>query len=81
MSPSRTLVAAGLCDRAFPASSRYLVIDYEQLYPIAPGLVLVKAPGHTPRQHIVLVNSHDAAWLGSLVSRGILKDDLDLGVH
>jgi glyoxylase-like metal-dependent hydrolase (beta-lactamase superfamily II) len=123
-------------------AARYLVIDYEQLYPVAPGLVLLKAPGHTPgsqmvyvrldsgeeillvgdiawfmagierrlqkpaavsremgedrpalqeqinwlsgltkRQHIVLVNSHDAAWLGSLVSQGILKDDLDLGVH
>ena len=37
--------------------------------------------GLTQRQHIVLVNSHDAAWLGSLVSRGLLKDDLDLGVH
>ena len=129
--------------RLTPAdAARYLVIDYEQLYPVAPGLVLVKAPGHTPgsqmvyvrldsgqetllvgdiawfmagierrlqkptgvsremgedraalkeqldwlsgltqRQHIVLVNSHDAAWLGSLVSRGILKDDLDLSVH
>lgn len=37
--------------------------------------------GLTQRQHIVLANSHDAAWLESLVSRGILKDDLDLGVH
>lgn len=123
-------------------AARYLVLDYEQLYPLAPGVVLIKAPGHTPgsqmvyvrlasgreislvgdiawfmagierrlqkpagvsremgedraalqqqldwlsgltqRQHVVLVNSHDAAWLGSLVSRGILMDDLDLGVH
>jgi glyoxylase-like metal-dependent hydrolase (beta-lactamase superfamily II) len=123
-------------------AARYIVIDYEQLYPIAPGVVLLKAPGHTPgsqmvyvrldsgqevllvgdiawfmagierrlqkpaaisremgedrtalqqqlrwlsgltqRQHIVLVNSHDDDWLGSLVSRGILKDDLDLGPH
>lgn len=120
-------------------AARYLVIDYDQLYPLAPGMVLIKAPGHTPgsqmvyvrldsgqevllvgdiawfmagierrlqkptpvsremgedrkalqqqldwlsgltkRQHIVLVNCHDAAWLRSLVSRGILKDDLDL---
>jgi glyoxylase-like metal-dependent hydrolase (beta-lactamase superfamily II) len=123
-------------------ASRYLVIDYEQLYPIAPGIVLLKAPGHTPgsqmvyvrldsghevllvgdvawfmagierrlqkpprvsrqmredrtalqlqldwlsgitkRQHIVLVNSHDDAWLRSLVRRGVLKDDLDLATR
>ena len=120
----------------------YIVIDYEELYPVAPGVVLLKAPGHTPgsqmvyvhlnsgqevllvgdiawfmagierrlqkpaaisremgedrtalqqqliwlsgltqRQHIVLVNCHDDDWLGSLVSRGILKDDLDLGAQ
>jgi glyoxylase-like metal-dependent hydrolase (beta-lactamase superfamily II) len=120
-------------------AARYIVIDYEELYPVAPGMVLVKAPGHTPgsqmvyvqldsgqelllvgdiawfmagierrlqkpmpvsremgedrkalqqqldwlsgltkRQHIVLVNCHDVAWLRSLVNRGILKGDLDL---
>lgn len=123
-------------------AARYLVIDYDQLYPIAPGVVLLKAPGHTPgsqmvyvrlasgqevllvgdiawfmagierrlqkpqavsremredratlqdqldwlsgltkRQHIVLVNCHDDAWLRSLVRRGILKDDLDLATR
>jgi glyoxylase-like metal-dependent hydrolase (beta-lactamase superfamily II) len=123
-------------------AARYIVIDYAQLYPVAPGVVLLKAPGHTPgsqmvyvrldsgqevllvgdiawfmagierrlqkpaaisremgedrtalqqqlnwlsgltqRQHIVLVNCHDDDWLGSLVSRGILKDDLDLGAQ
>lgn len=123
-------------------AARYIVIDYDQLYPIAPGMVLLKAPGHTPgsqmvyvrlasgqevllvgdiawfmagierrlqkpqaisremgedrralqkqldwlsgltkRQNIVLVNCHDAAWLRSLVRRGVLKDDLDLESH
>jgi glyoxylase-like metal-dependent hydrolase (beta-lactamase superfamily II) len=123
-------------------AARYIVIDYEELYPVAPGMVLVKAAGHTPgsqmvyvqlnsgqelllvgdiawfmagierrlqkpaaisrqmgedraalqqqlnwlsgltqRQHIVLVNCHDDAWLGSLVTRGILQDDLDLGAR
>jgi glyoxylase-like metal-dependent hydrolase (beta-lactamase superfamily II) len=123
-------------------AAMYLVIDYEQLYPVAPGIVLLKAPGHTPgsqmvyvrlasgqevllvgdiawfmagierrlqkpqavsremredrgalqaqldwlsgltkRQHIVLVNCHDDAWLRSLVHRRILEDDLDLARH
>jgi hypothetical protein len=37
--------------------------------------------GLTKRQHIVLVNCHDDAWLESLVTRGILQDDLDLGTR
>jgi hypothetical protein len=37
--------------------------------------------GLTKRQNIVLANCHDAAWLRSLVRRGVLKDDLDLGSH
>jgi glyoxylase-like metal-dependent hydrolase (beta-lactamase superfamily II) len=33
----------------------YLVIDYALLYPIAPGVVLLKAPGHTPGHQMVFV--------------------------
>jgi hypothetical protein len=33
------------------------------------------------RQHIVLVNAHDAAWLESLVEQGVLKAGLDLTAH
>jgi glyoxylase-like metal-dependent hydrolase (beta-lactamase superfamily II) len=126
--------------RLTPAdAARYLVFDYEQVYPVAPGVVLLKAPGHTPgsqmvyvrlasgqevllvgdiawfmagierrlqkpraissemgedrtalqnqldwlsglsrRKEVVLVNCHDAAWLRSLVSRGVLGDGLDV---
>jgi glyoxylase-like metal-dependent hydrolase (beta-lactamase superfamily II) len=129
--------------RLTPAEgARYLVIDYTILYPVAPGVVLLRAPGHTPgsqmvyvhlasdqevllvgdiawmmagirdrrqkpaaishqlgedrealqqqldwlsglgeRQHIVLANCHDAAWLKSLVQQGILKEGLDLGTR
>jgi len=37
------------------AASRFLVIDYERLYPIAPGVVLIKAPGHTPGSQMIYV--------------------------
>ena len=37
--------------------------------------------GLAKRQHIVLVNCHDGEWLESLVTRGILQDDLDLGTR
>ena len=33
----------------------YLVIDYARFHPVAPGVVLVKAPGHTPGHQMVFV--------------------------
>ena len=35
--------------------SRYLVVEYERAFPIAPGVVLIKAPGHTPGSQMVYV--------------------------
>lgn len=51
---------------------RYLVVEYERLLPIAPGVVLIRAPGHTPGSQMVYVTlasgreillSGDVAWL------------------
>jgi glyoxylase-like metal-dependent hydrolase (beta-lactamase superfamily II) len=51
---------------------RYLVVDYDRLLPIAPGVVLIRAPGHTLGSQMVyvmlasgreLVLSGDIAWL------------------
>ena len=36
-------------------SEKYCVIDYDLLYPLAPGVVLIKAPGHTPGSQMVYV--------------------------
>jgi len=36
-------------------AAQYIVIDYEKVYPLAPGMVLVKAPGHTPGSQMVYV--------------------------
>lgn len=41
-------------------ASRYLVIDYEQLYPVAPGMVLLKAPGHPACLIRIMI---DSRWL------------------
>jgi glyoxylase-like metal-dependent hydrolase (beta-lactamase superfamily II) len=49
----------------------YLVVDYDPVLPIAPGVVLVKTPGHTPGSHVVYVRlkcgqeillAGDGAW-------------------
>jgi glyoxylase-like metal-dependent hydrolase (beta-lactamase superfamily II) len=40
-------------------SDKYLVIDYDLVYPLAPGVVLIKAPGHTPGSQMVYVH---LAW-------------------
>jgi hypothetical protein len=39
-------------------SDKYLVIDYDILYPLAPGVVLIKAPGHTPVRRWFTCTSH-----------------------
>src|SRR5258705_10898810 len=33
----------------------YIVMDYESYLPVAPGIVLIKAPGHTPGHQMVYV--------------------------
>jgi glyoxylase-like metal-dependent hydrolase (beta-lactamase superfamily II) len=33
----------------------YIVVDYESCLPVAPGMVLIKAPGHTPGHQMVYV--------------------------
>ena len=42
--------------RLTPETARdYIIIDYEILLPVAPGMVLIKAPGHTPGHQMVYV--------------------------
>lgn len=52
-------------------AARYLVVDFDPILPIAPGVVLIKAPGHTPGSLFVYVRLNsgveillagDAAW-------------------
>jgi len=37
------------------AARRYVVVDYERHLPVAPGLVLIRAAGHTPGSQMVYV--------------------------
>jgi len=66
--------------RLTPAQARdYIVIDYALYLPIAPGVVLLKAPGHTPGHQMVYVRlasgselllSGDVTWaLAGIVGR------------
>jgi glyoxylase-like metal-dependent hydrolase (beta-lactamase superfamily II) len=50
----------------------YLVVDYDFLMPVAPGVVLIRAPGHTPGSQMVytrlssgmeVILAGDIAWL------------------
>jgi glyoxylase-like metal-dependent hydrolase (beta-lactamase superfamily II) len=34
---------------------RFIVIDYDNYYPLAPGMALIKAPGHTPGSQMIYV--------------------------
>jgi glyoxylase-like metal-dependent hydrolase (beta-lactamase superfamily II) len=51
--------------------NHYVVVDYDSVLPIAPGVVLIKAPGHTPGSQVIYVKlasgrevilSGDVAW-------------------
>ncbi len=51
--------------------NRYIVVDYEGVLPIAPSVVLIKAPGHTPGSQVIYVTlasekevilAGDVAW-------------------
>ena len=33
----------------------YIVVDYELMLPVAPGIVLIKSPGHTPGHQMVYI--------------------------
>jgi glyoxylase-like metal-dependent hydrolase (beta-lactamase superfamily II) len=52
-------------------AEHYIVIDYDQYLPLAPGIALIKAPGHTPGSQMIYVKlqsgkeillSGDVAW-------------------
>src|SRR3989442_414512 len=34
---------------------RYIVVDYDKYLPLAPGIAVIKAPGHTPGSQMVFV--------------------------
>jgi glyoxylase-like metal-dependent hydrolase (beta-lactamase superfamily II) len=42
--------------RMTPEQARdYIVVDYELITPVAPGIVLIKSPGHTPGHQMVYI--------------------------
>ena len=42
-------------------AARLVVLDYDPLMPIGPGVVLIKAPGHTPGPQLVYVRLQSGA--------------------
>jgi glyoxylase-like metal-dependent hydrolase (beta-lactamase superfamily II) len=49
---------------------RYIVFDYELVLPIAPGVVLIRAPGHTPGSQMVyikLASGRELMMVGDVV--------------
>lgn len=52
-------------------ASKFIVVDYDRYYPFAPGMALIKAPGHTPGSQMIYVRlsagreyilAGDVAW-------------------
>jgi glyoxylase-like metal-dependent hydrolase (beta-lactamase superfamily II) len=62
-------------------ASRYRVIDYAITYTLAPGVVLIKAPGHTPGSQLVYVqlrSGREYLLIGDVVT---MMEGLDRGVQ
>jgi glyoxylase-like metal-dependent hydrolase (beta-lactamase superfamily II) len=64
-------------------AQRFIVVDYRQYLPVAPGIVLIAAPGHTPGSQMVYVVLQsgreylligDVAWHMDGVRRVVGKD-------
>jgi glyoxylase-like metal-dependent hydrolase (beta-lactamase superfamily II) len=36
-------------------AKRFIVLDYDKYYPVAPGMALIRAPGHTPGSQMIYV--------------------------
>ena len=72
-------------------ADQFLSVQYDELLPIAPGVVLIKAPGHTPGSQIVFVRQDsgtemiligDLVWMTAafeLGSQKPLKISMELG--
>ena len=54
------------------ALERFIVLDYPQYYPVAPGVVLIQSPGHSSDSQMVFIrlqsgreilHSVDSAWI------------------
>jgi glyoxylase-like metal-dependent hydrolase (beta-lactamase superfamily II) len=48
-------------------AGRYVVVDYEKYFPFAPGMALIKAPGHTQGSqmiYVVLESGHEYLLIG-----------------
>jgi glyoxylase-like metal-dependent hydrolase (beta-lactamase superfamily II) len=52
-------------DAGFPAGALdgYTPVSYDRYYAAAPGIVLIKAPGHTPGQQIIYVKTKTNEYL------------------
>ena len=54
------------------AIAKFIVLDYPHYYPVAPGVVLIRAPGHSTDSQMVFIrlqsgreilHSIDSAWI------------------
>ena len=65
-------------------AERYLTVGYDRIFPLAHGVVLIKAPGHTPGGQMVyvrlesgqeLILTGDVAWQKLGIDRGLQKPE------
>jgi len=65
-------------------SRRYMIVDFEDILPVAPGVVLIKAPGHTKGEIMIYARlkngkeylfTGDVSWSYAAVAENKLKPE------
>ena len=65
-------------------AGKFLTVSYDRIFPLAPGVVLIKAPGHLPGGQMVYVRSEngqevlltgDVVWQKVGIDRGLQKPE------
>ncbi|WP_028113464.1 MBL fold metallo-hydrolase [Ferrimonas kyonanensis] len=64
-------------------TERFIAIDFDNYYPVAPGIVAIKAPGHTPDSKMFYIrlqngqeylHSSDTGWTLENITSGKMKN-------
>lgn len=60
------------------AVGRFIIVDYRKYYPLAPGMVLIKAAGHSPDHQMVFVALQSGREILHSVDAGWVMDNIRL---
>jgi glyoxylase-like metal-dependent hydrolase (beta-lactamase superfamily II) len=58
------------------ALERFIILDYPQYYPVAPGVVLIRPPGHSPDSQMVFIRLQSGGEILHSVGSAWIMDNI-----